>query len=251
MSQSKLHEASAAGAVEGETVDYRPLSVAAIAGLAAGLASPLAFVHPLFWSVPLLAVLISVAALVRIRRYGPKLIGRRAAMVGLVVALGCGASAPTYWSIYQYQLRSQARSFCLSWFNLLQTGEPHKAHQLTVTSYARLPPDDNLWSHYAGEDVLYSGLRTYTQTPVVRALLELGPQARVRYGGSPLVTNFKEREIVRQLYAVSFRRNGKLRSFLVEITVTRVFNNVSNTHEWMIDHMDLLDRFPSSVKDKS
>ncbi|MEX2118927.1 MAG: hypothetical protein WD847_04890 [Pirellulales bacterium] len=251
MSQSKLHEASLPGAVEGETVEYRPLCVAAIAGLAAGLASPLAFVHPLFWSVPLLAVVISVAALVRIRRHEPKLIGRRAAVAGLVIALCCGTPATTYWAIYQWHLRSQAGVICHNWFNLMRGGEPHKAHQLTVKWHARLPLDDNLWAHYAGREDLYSVLRTFTDEPIVRALLELGPDAEVRFYKTESVSAHQGQEIVKQLYAVSFRRDGKLRSFFITITATRIFDNRSRSHAWVINAADMLFRVPDDLPDTS
>ena len=63
--------------VEADLAEYRAVSATAIVGLLLGIASVSAFGHPIFWVVPILAVLINGAALRRIAHESPRLVGRR------------------------------------------------------------------------------------------------------------------------------------------------------------------------------
>ena len=70
-----------------EMADYRPVSGIGIAALLIGLAAPLALVHPMLWCVPAIGAGVAIVALVRIRRSEIPLIGRKAAILGLVLSL--------------------------------------------------------------------------------------------------------------------------------------------------------------------
>ena len=75
-----------------ETADgsYHSVSSVAVVALVVGILSPLAFAHVLLWSLPLVGVAVSLAALVQIDRSDGVLIGRKAAIVGLVLSLIAG-----------------------------------------------------------------------------------------------------------------------------------------------------------------
>ena len=64
---------------------YHSVSALAIIALVVGLLSPLAFAHELLWALPLTAIALSIVAIVRIDRSEGLLIGRWAAVLGLVV----------------------------------------------------------------------------------------------------------------------------------------------------------------------
>ena len=71
---------------------YCAVSLPAMAGLLLGLASGLAFLHPMLWLVPLLAIGVCLFALRQIDRYVPNLTGRAAARIGLSLAVIFGVA---------------------------------------------------------------------------------------------------------------------------------------------------------------
>src|SRR5262245_41408506 len=88
-----LPAAQPAGEIAAET-NYHPLSGLAVAGLVMALASPLAFLHPVLWLLPMAGAAVSAAALRRITLAWPEQAGRRLALLGLCVGLIVAAAAP-------------------------------------------------------------------------------------------------------------------------------------------------------------
>src|SRR5687768_6560069 len=103
MTIESQHDA-AADDLAPDSGEYRVLSPWAIAGLVLGLASAVAFAHPVLWMVPILGLAASLLALRQISREAPEVSGRKAALWGLSlsVAFGSGAicdRAATRWWI--------------------------------------------------------------------------------------------------------------------------------------------------------
>ncbi|HID78613.1 MAG TPA: hypothetical protein EYP56_21805, partial [Planctomycetaceae bacterium] len=101
--QSRLSEV-----VEEDVIQYRPVSASAIVGLITGLLSPLAFFHPGLWTMPVAGLFFSGLALVRITRGDVPVIGRRAAVVGLVLSTTMIAAAPAQWLSYRWLIGREA-----------------------------------------------------------------------------------------------------------------------------------------------
>ncbi len=70
-----------------QVAEYRSISGWAVAGLIIGLLSPLALVDPLLWAVPIVAGMVCVRAFGQIKQKAPAMIGRKAALVGLWLAV--------------------------------------------------------------------------------------------------------------------------------------------------------------------
>jgi hypothetical protein len=80
------------------TIDYRGVSGLAIAALVLGLLSPVAFVAPLLWSVPIFAIGFAWAAMHRIKAGGGELVGGNMALLGLLLAVLSGSRrGPKPW----------------------------------------------------------------------------------------------------------------------------------------------------------
>jgi hypothetical protein len=80
---------------------YRALSTASVAGLILGLLSPLAILDWLFLVVPICGALVSLLAIIKIRRHRDELSGEPLARVGLILSLLFGVVGPG-WLGYVY-----------------------------------------------------------------------------------------------------------------------------------------------------
>ncbi len=85
---------------DADIVEYRALCVLAVAALILGLASPLAVVDPLLWTVPICGTIVSAAALWRIAR-NSSLTGRRLALAGLWLSVVFAVAGPVDWRLYR------------------------------------------------------------------------------------------------------------------------------------------------------
>jgi hypothetical protein len=162
-------------------IRYRAVSGLAVAGLLAGLASPVALMGLLGWIVPAGGVLLNVLALARIARAGPALIGRKAALAGLVLSLLFAAAAVSRWYVGNRLLHNEAMRFAAVWFDALRQGNPQKAFQLTLDPQHRWPPGEDPRNFDRGNPRRHEQLQRYVLQPPVRALLALGPKAQVRF----------------------------------------------------------------------
>jgi len=162
---------------ENEAADYHAVSALAVVGLLCGLAAATAILSPALWIVALLGVLLNVLALARIAREAPALIGRKAALVGLILSVFFGAVAMTDWYTYSELINREARQFAALWFDSLRDHEPQKAHQLTRPASTRRPFDEKLWDLYFDGSEPREDLKAYLERPEVRTLLDLGNKA--------------------------------------------------------------------------
>jgi hypothetical protein len=207
---------------------YRPVSRLAIVGVIVGLLSPLALVDLNLLLFPLVGVVVCAWALIRIARSGTPLLGRKAAWLGLVVAVLCGTAALADFYVYRWLVRREARQFAEAWFGFLAHGEPHKAHQLTLPPAERWPLDENLWTFYREGPKWQEKLDDYIapakpgEPPrLVHTLLELDDRAEVRYRETIYEQPLGEMLRVGQVYAVTHDDDGQKKTFFVAVDLER------------------------------
>lgn len=167
MSDTELFHSRLPTPDEAEAVEYRAISALAVVGLLCGLAAATAILSPALWIVPLTGVLLNVLALGRIARETPALIGRKAALAGLLLSVFFGAVAMADWYTYSEMIRREARQFATLWFDSLRDHEPQKAHQLTRSPKTRRPFDDKLWEIYFDGSEPREDLKAYLERPEV------------------------------------------------------------------------------------
>lgn len=224
--------------------DYRAVSGLAIGGLLLGLASLLAFVHPAFWVVPLAAVATCSVALRQLTREAT-LVGRRAALIGLAVALICGISSPIQFFIFRYQLRVEAIRTAREWFTALREDRPWAAHQWTLSPEGRWSLDDaGLVAKYAAEP---DRLKSYAENPTVHLLLSLGKQCRVRLYEHVGVVSGNGGDNVLDVYSVTVNQDGRRVSFFIRMSLSRSYNLATNHWEWRIATADFIHAPPGEV----
>jgi hypothetical protein len=140
------------GQVDDDLAAYRPLSRMAIVGLLTGLASFLALAHPVLWVVPPLAGLFCWWGLRNIRVSDGALIGRSAAIAGIMLAMFFAAAAISNFSLRRAVTRQQAEAMADKWIQLVEAGALQHAHQWVLPYVSREAPGVPLQDYYESEE---------------------------------------------------------------------------------------------------
>jgi len=229
-----------------QVAEYRPISGWAVAGLLIGVLSPLALADPLLWAVPIIAGAVCVRAFGQIQQKAPVMIGRKAAMVGLWLAVFWLTAAYSDWAYLRWRIRDEARQAALFWFDLLAKNRPELAFQLTLVPQQRHALDERIWDFYVDlEDQKikwFTNLKDYVapgkseDSPnLVRTLMALGNSAEVRYLCTIDQFYVESKYIVDQVFAVTFVESGEKKTFFVLVRMAR--DQVGGNHAvWRIGY---------------
>jgi hypothetical protein len=216
-----------------ELPDYRPLCVAAPIGLVLGLLSFLAFLHPVLWFVPLLAAGVNIYALISLAQ-SERMVGRQAAVAGLMLALAFGTAAPLRIVTYHWLARRDAGRFGREWIQAVLEQDVHKAHQMAKMPGERQPIDGQLAAFYEQSSELRTELETYLKTPVVATLMALGPQATVRHYQTESSQTDGRSDLVEDVYAVTYEENGRQKSFFIKLNLWRNLKKEVGPRLWRV-----------------
>ncbi len=219
---------------EPELVQYRSVSSLAMAGLLAGLLSWLAMLSPTLWGLPLLGLLINAIALRRLATSATPMVGRKAAVAGLVLSAAFAAAGPAHWTTYRWLVRNEARQFGTKFFEFLARGQPHVAYELLTDAAARPPLDDALWRKYPQNSRLRRDIESFVRKPAVAALLALRDKALVRYYDTEQQWQDREGDWIYQSYAVTCPVEGEPTTFFVGLLMQRSLEASANRAFWKI-----------------
>ena len=111
----------------------------------------------------------------------PDLVGRPAALAGLLLGTAFLVAAPVDDLVYRYFLRQQARQFAEIWIDAVRHGEVYKAHHLMIDPEQRLPLENNLADFYRQNANWRRMLNVFVKEPAMRTLFALGPAAEIRF----------------------------------------------------------------------
>lgn len=225
---------------DAQIADYRSISGWAVAGLILGLISPLALVDPLVWAVPVAAILVCGWAFIQIKQNTPAMIGRKAALAGLWLAVFSLTAASGDWLYFRWCIRGEASQVAMYWFQLLAKNQPEYAFQLTLPPLQRQPFDERIWDFYNDTDMWRKALKDYvapgkTEEPpqLVHTLLALGDSAQVRYVKTLNQFYIGPENVLDQLYAVTLVDAGEKKTFFVNMRLSRITLN-NGRADWRI-----------------
>ncbi|MBN2296283.1 MAG: hypothetical protein JXM70_27885 [Pirellulales bacterium] len=236
MSESDLKSAHLSESPEAEACEqYHSVSGLALFGLILGLLSPLALTGPSGWLVPAVAIVICLAALVRIRIKAEAMIGRKAAVFGLLLAVLCGTAAVSQWLANRWMVERQARGIATAWFDLLADDQPLKAHQLSLVPGERKPLDGTLLHIYQRGPKRREELDQFLSEPLVRTILALGKKADIRYYDCKGIWGPPGKENVQEIYSISFEdKDGKKKTFFASVLLRRFPPDLENNINWVV-----------------
>jgi hypothetical protein len=163
---------------------YSQVSPAAIVALLFGLASPLAFVGPVFFVFPAVAVGVALIALGKIRASGGALTGETLARAAIALGVGCIAASLARTSVRDTLMQRQAAAAAREWLELLADGRLSEAGEMLTSDGAHMfipspgPGGPGVTADEA-EELVTSGLRSNALTKAVTGQENPGVVERV------------------------------------------------------------------------
>lgn len=219
-----------------EEAAYQSLSSLAVATFGLGILSAGAWIMPLFWGIPVLAIFLGIIAWRRIATSEGTLSGSRLLMIGLCLALLSGVGAPVrYWS-YRWGVVEEAKQVADQWFTYLAADQPERAYQMTVPVAARRPLDDaDPWQWYQADESLAQELRGFVDDPMIRLLLQLGTEAEVRFYAVEATDFGSIPEQILLTYAITLRDQPEPRTFFATVGLVRFPDSQTGRGYWKIE----------------
>ena len=222
---------------DSQLAEYHAVSVSAVAGLVLGLLSPAAMFDPTLWVLPIAGILFGGWGLWRIAKNTPVLIGRKAAVVGLLLSLFFGTAAATDWCACWIPIHREARQFAGTWFEMLAQGKRQRAHQLTLHPRYRQTRDEQIAKLYREGSRWQEKYDAYVAQPLISKLLDLGPKAEVRCRKTTGPVSSNKGEFVYLLYSVTHGEPGRRTTFFVDVQLERLELH-TDAAAWRVSSVD-------------
>ena len=214
-----------------QLASYRSPSGLAIFSFLLGLASPLVFTAPLLIAIPGLGIAISLLALAKIAASDGRLFGRKAALVGLALAIASACAVPMKKQVTTWLLSRQARPTALMWFDHLRHGQPETAFYLT-TAFQRPARNPPVPSPFGSSKE--SPIDQFKASPVVAKLIDWGDQAKVQFDKTVATEQLPHD---RKLVILQFTVQGPTGSGSLPVALTMEKRGVAQTDAgWRVDH---------------
>jgi hypothetical protein len=212
---------------------YRTISILSIVGLILGIAAPLAFFAPLLYAIPIAGITVALMSIRGISLSDGALIGRKAAIIGLVLSVASLSAAFMRTAMFQQLLSRQARVATLEWIELLRSGDAETAYKLTSASRQGSPPNAADPANAAEKS---TPLDTFRANPVAHFLLDHAegvPVAFVRDTVFDPATPGNER--IQQLYQVGVpAETNDAATTTLTVMLQRVRGSDSAPAQWLI-----------------
>ena len=231
----------------------RAISWAAVSSLVLGAASCTvllnALAYPLLCSLPILSVVLALVALRQVQQAGPRLLGRKAALGGLALALLFGTWGVTQAAVRQARIFDQARGHALHWLQLVQSGRLSEAYVLHLPRESRLAPGVALDTVFTSDREKHEALRAFFDDATLRKLIQVGPSAQIQFEGNERLDGewaAKQRvEYVTQRFALKYSEDGRPQTLRFTATLVRKKHPASGEVSWELQSVSL-PRPPSS-----
>lgn len=161
-----------------EVTEYRSPQPLAVLALVLGLLSFLAVFRPLFWIVPLLALIFGMIGLWLLSG-DPGKVGRKAAIWGIALALLFGAWGPSRYLSRQWWLSRQARVYADTWLELIRQEKFREAHQLHGRQAELASEGVTLDEFYRTDKYAQTDYHVFFGSEPLKSLSELAKNAQI------------------------------------------------------------------------
>jgi len=186
MDEPHAPPASLSSGDDEQLLAYQSISKLAMASLLVGAASALALTWFVWWVLPPLAIVLGYAALRAISASEGALIGRRAATLGIALAiLFAGMTAARYGS-RAYVLRQRAKAAADTWFELFRSprrADFLRAYEWTLPLRYRQSPEIDLVGYYDAHPEAAERIDQMLRDSPAFATVRQSPGRRLSYVG--------------------------------------------------------------------
>ncbi|MGI9455206.1 MAG: hypothetical protein ACR2NU_01510 [Aeoliella sp.] len=162
--------------------EYRSVSRASVWAAVLGCASLLAIFSNLLLIIPLLGVVVALAALRQIAGSESAVIGQKSAIIGLALSVIIGTALVTRNVAMNRLVASQAVPWAIEWCELVRAGKFEAALELTRPVGSRRPIDDALSEYYQTNEAAQETMTTFREDPVVKLLADSANDCNVERG---------------------------------------------------------------------
>lgn len=183
MSQSDLREPQFSAELPEDLVEYRPVSHLAIAAFVTAVLSISAIFSPLLLFVPVIAIVLALAALSSIKRDRRPVAGKTLAFVALAGGIFFGSWAVTRSATRSQLISGQAQNYARQWLEMVRRGELEKAHQLSLRQPQRITRAITPERFYQENEQSRKELESFFSAPPLDEIVNLGERGDLVFVG--------------------------------------------------------------------
>jgi hypothetical protein len=219
--------------METEVVQYRAVEPMAVLCVIFGLLSCFAAFDLVGCSFAVPAIILGLLSLARLNKRPGIFAGRKAALLGLGLAILFAATGVARHFTSEYMIRNQAKTIGQEFLGLIANDRPELAFQWTLKPKERSHSASNVWAFYRSNTELTDKLREFVGKEGIRALLAIGSDAKIYPVGRASYQASSDVESVGQTYAIDFKSDNKAKTFFFGLLLRR-FQSKEGKPEWMI-----------------
>jgi hypothetical protein len=187
---------------------YRSISWGAIAVLIAAFFTPLAFLSPALWVLPLGVIVAALLVMRNLMIQFERLTGQRLVWIGLVIATVVLGWAPARYATRLNSLLTEARQVADQWAELVNHRDLEQAHQWHLTSRERAPENVTLDAFYKENADRQKSMQQFFDRGGMKTWLQI-EDGRAQYVGYNKQTAFSDAEEIVLQYLITGKRKGK------------------------------------------
>ena len=223
-----------------ETESYRGISAFSIIAAFFGVLSPMAFFHPVLWTIPVLALIFTALTFYSLNRRPGELLGRAGAVFAMVMALISGVGAASEWGFYRFLIDREAKVFVDAWFDTLLEGRGIEAYEFQMHPLNRHLTGRSMDEQYRPESKNRELLDAFLKINEVKILLDPDLKPAYEYKGVLSHSASLIREYVTLEYEISYDEMDGRKSKRVKVTAARAQLLNEKLAGWIWDGLQVL-----------
>ena len=220
-----------------ELVQYRSPQVLSIVTLILGVLCFVALIRPTYWVFPIVTLAIGAASLHSLARH-PEKIGRKAALIGLVLAIVSLTWATSRYFSRQQWLCRQARGYADAWIELVKQNQLEDAFQLHLAESERVAPDQSFEDYFSSELLARDEYNTFFDTGPMKKFVEVAPRAAIKFERLDALNQRSHGDELILHYGVEFQEKGRSRELPMRVVMVRQLNAQTGDYHWRVDRID-------------
>jgi hypothetical protein len=204
------------------SLEYRPLSAAAVAGCVLAVLSLAVLVEWNLWPLPLVAGALCLRGWWLTRGEEPARTGRLWAVSGLLLSAALTVSAPAQWLWFRHRLQQEALAVGRQWLQDLSRGETDAAFRLTLDPAHRPAKPQLVPDWVRGRVAGAEDLRDFLAQPLVAWMLQAGGRVEIRQAQLQEQSGGFRRDWLTIRYCLSALESGQEHDRWVVLRLDRV-----------------------------
>ncbi len=234
MSESKIAEP--AEEFREDVIQCGSPSLMAMTTLALGLFSFLAVFKPVLWVFPVTTICLGCASLYVVQK-NPLKIGRKAALIGLALAIFFLAWGSSHYFLRQQWLTYHARRYAEAWLELVRSDQLREAHQLHLRKSSRLAEGVTMDDYYGKHPYAQGDFESFYDHPQLQKLLQLPPSAKVVYERLGAYDTLANSDTLTLVFRAEMPDDARSKSLPVQIVMVRDRDPATGEFDWCVERV--------------